>query len=146
MELLESKTKDLPTYEARQMKKRLAEATTVEIEKNFSKILESVKDEMKKESKEEETTLEAEVKDIIEAEEVEEDDMLTKTPHNGNGVHSGHIKEAEDDEKKVEEKEEEFETMESVKFNNEGEVELDESEIISADELKMWSSIAAKIK
>ena len=76
LELLESKTKDLPSYEARQMKKRLAEATTVEIEKTFDKVLESVKEEMKEAEKDDETTLEAEVKDIIEAEEdVKEDEV-----------------------------------------------------------------------
>ena len=48
MELLESKTKDLPTFEARKMKKRFADATTVEIEKNFKRVLESVQKEMSK--------------------------------------------------------------------------------------------------
>lgn len=148
MELLESKLKDLPTYEARQMRKRMAGATTVEIENKFGMVLEAVKEEMKAEAEEEDTTLEAEVKDIIEndpikggkhnshVDEVEEDDELTKRPHNNHGLHNGHL--AED--------EEEFETTESVKFNNEGEVELDESEIIGADEIKMWASIGSKIK
>ena len=42
MELLESMTKDLPTFEARKMKKRFDGATTTEIQKNFKRVLESV--------------------------------------------------------------------------------------------------------
>lgn len=158
LELLESKTKDLPTYEARKMKKRLAGATTSEINSKFDKLLESVKTEMAEEAEEEETTLEAEVKDIIEAEDakVKEDDELTKRPHNGKGVHNGHLVEDEDDvneddvikgrKHNAHVDEEEFETLESVKMNEDGDIELDESEKISADEVKMWASIGNKIK
>ena len=45
-ELLEKKTKDLPLFEAQQIKRRLVGATCVEIEKNFKKLLESVREEM----------------------------------------------------------------------------------------------------
>ena len=101
-DLLESKIKDLPDFEARQMRKRLAEATTVEIQKNFKKILESVKGEIKEDEKVEETSLEEEVNNIIEADEkdgkkkisekeVEEDDMLKGR------VHNGHLNEKDDD-------------------------------------------------
>lgn len=128
LELLESKTKDLPTYEARQMKKRLAESSVKDIEKNFGKILESVKDEMKQESDKEETTLEAEINGILEKEgdgkkDVKEDDMLKGRNHNA------HIAEGED---------KEFETIESYKYNAEGDVELEESEKIDADLMKLW--------
>ena len=61
LELLESKTKDLPTFEAAQVKKQLAEASAPEIEKKFKKVLESVKSEAKKIEEAEETTLESEV-------------------------------------------------------------------------------------
>ena len=141
-ELLESKTKDLPAYEARQLKKRFAGATTTEIEKKFNMVLESVKDDMKVEEKEEQTSIEEEVKDIIEAEaDVEENDMLK------NRTHNGHIAEAEDDEKKEEVKEcdgedcdedEDLETTESVKIDEDGEVELDESEVIDQNLMKLW--------
>lgn len=148
MELLESKTKDLPTYEARQIKKRLAGASTVEIEKTFGKILESVKDEMQKESDEDETTLEAEVKDIIEndgkdlkeKEECDEDDILKGRKHNG------HLNEKDDEECDESDEEETYETLEQVKMNEDGDIELDESEVIGADEIKMWSMIGNKIK
>lgn len=107
-DLLESKIKDLPDFEARQMRKRLAEATTVEIQKNFKKILESVKGEIKEDEKVEETSLEEEVNNIIEADEkdgkkkisekeVEEDDMLKGR------VHNGHLNEKDDDTDKVDE-------------------------------------------
>ena len=39
LELLESKTKDLPTYEARKLKKIFAESTTDEIEDKFDKVI-----------------------------------------------------------------------------------------------------------
>ena len=139
-ELLESKTKDLPSYEARQMKKRFAGATTAEIEKKFETILESVKDDMKVEEKEEQTSIEEEVKDIIEAEEdVKENDMLKGKKHNL------HVDEAEDEEKvdeaeedKEVDEDEDYETTESVKMNEDGDVELEESEIIDQDLMKLW--------
>ena len=76
------------------MKKRLAEASTVEIEKTFSKVLESVKEEMKEAEAEEETSIEEEVKDIIEcdSEDVKENDILKGRKHNA------HIDEGEDEE------------------------------------------------
>lgn len=136
LELLESKTKDLPSYEARQMKKRLAEATTVEIEKTFDKVLESVKEEMKEAEKDDETTLEAEVKDIIEAEEdVKEDDMLKGRNHNL------HVDEAEDD---VDEAEKDDETVEEAE-KKEDDVELDESDVIDAALMQRWCDQAARI-
>ena len=92
VELLESKTKDLPTFEARQIKKRLAGATAAEVESKFQKVYESVKDDMKTEAEDTETTIEDEVKDIIEAEEdVKEDDILKNKPHNK------HVAEGEED-------------------------------------------------
>lgn len=122
LELLESKTKDLPDYEARQMKKRLAEASTVEIEKTFDKVLESVKDEIKEAEKDEDVTIEAEVKDILE-----------------NEGSKDKVEEAEDEEKKdkVEEAEDEIDEDE--------EVELDESYVIDANLMKWFCDKAATI-
>ena len=37
--MLESKTRDLPSYEARKVKKQLKEATAPEIEKKFKKMI-----------------------------------------------------------------------------------------------------------
>ena len=146
MELLESKTKDLPDYEARQMKKRLAEASTVEIEKTFSKVLESVKEEMKEAELEEETSIEEEVKDIIECdgEDVKENDILKNRNHNAHvdeaedvdeddmlkgRNHNLHVDEAED--KEVDEAEDD--------------VELDESYVIDSNLMKWFCDKAATI-
>ena len=138
MELLESKTKDLPDYEARQMKKRLAEASTVEIEKTFSKVLESVKEEMKEAELEEETSIEEEVKDIIECdgEDVKENDILKNRKHNA------HVDEAED-----------VDEDDMLKGRNhnlhvdeaEDDVELDESYVIDSNLMKWFCDKAATI-
>ena len=69
LELLESKTKDLPTFEARAVKKRLATATAPEIEKQFDKVLESVQTEAKRAEEEAETTLESEIDKIVDSED-----------------------------------------------------------------------------
>lgn len=149
MELLESKTKDLPSYEARQVKKRLANATTVEIEKKFDRILESIKDTAKIEEKETEIALEDEVKDIIEAEDnVKENDILTTRP--SNKKHVLHIEEKETCDKCGKSpcecnEDDKFETMESVKFDENGDVKLDESDIIDSNLMKLWCSQAERI-
>lgn len=156
-ELLESMTKDIPSAEARKLKRRFEGASTTEIKKNFARVLEAVEDEVKEESKEEETTLETEIKDIIENEgvkeddklkgkphnchvdedEVEEDDMLKKTLHNGNAAHNDHIKEKEDDEV--------FETVETFKFDKDGDIMLDESDVIDENYMKSLCAIAERI-
>jgi hypothetical protein len=94
LELLESKTKDLPSFEARQVKKLLAESTVTEIEKTFDKTLESVKDHMKVEEKEEEACIEDEVKDIIEGEAACKTSKLTAAEE----AEVKKVVEAEDDE------------------------------------------------
>lgn len=155
MELLESMTKDLPTFEARKMKKRFANATTTEIQKNFSKVLESVQKEVKEDEKEDEATLEAEINNILEGEkEVKEDDMLKGRKHNlhvdegekevkeddmlKGRKHNLHVDEAEDDEP--------YETMESFKFDADGDVILESEDIIDAEYMKSLCAIAERIK
>lgn len=145
LELLESKTADLPTFEARKMKKRFANATTVEIEKNFKQVLESVQDEMKEEAAEEETTLEAEIKDIINSENVKENDMLRNRKPNAHVD----VNEADDEineEENVDECGEDFETMESVKFDENGDVILESEDIIDAEYMKSLCMMAERIK
>lgn len=143
LELLESKTKDLPTFEARAVKKRLAEATAPEIEKTFIKVLESVQAEAKKTEEEAETTLESEIDKIVDANEgplkeaedadksgkLKEDDLLKGR------VHNGHLAEAEED----------FETMEEVDVDANGNVKLDESEVIDPGLMKLWCSQSVEI-
>lgn len=126
LELLESKTKDLPSFEARQVKKLLAESTVTEIEKTFDKTLESVKDHMKVEEKEEEACIEDEVKDIIEGEAACKTSKLTAAEE----AEVKKVVEAEDDE--------DYETTERVKETEDGDVELDESEVIDQDLMRQW--------
>lgn len=126
LELLESKTKDLPSFEARQVKKLLAESTVTEIEKTFDKTLESVKDHMKVEEKEEEACIEDEVKDIIEGEAACKTSKLTAAEE----AEVKKVVEAEDDE--------DYETTERVKETEDGDVELDESEVIDQDLMRLW--------
>ena len=78
LELLESKTKDLPSFEANKIKRHFAEATAPEIEKNFKKVLESVKKDVKEAAKEAETTLESEVNKIV-----NEEEQLDEMRYNG---------------------------------------------------------------
>lgn len=133
MQLLESKTKDLPAYESRQLKKRFANSTVSEIEHKFDTVLESIKEKMNIEEKEEQASLESEVKNILE----DADDT--------NEASTEEIKEKEPEVKKADGKEETFETIEQVKFNNLGEVELDESDKIDANLMKYWCAKAENI-
>ena len=156
MELLESKTKDLPTYEARKIKKRFANATTTEIEKEFNRVLESVQNEIKEDEKEEETTLEAEINDILESDdkkEVKEDDPLKGRKHNLH-VDEGEKEEVEEDDPlkgrkhnlHVDEADEPYETMESFNFDADGDVILESEDIIDAEYMKSLCAIAERIK
>lgn len=143
-QVLESKTQDLPAFEARKLKKHFATATAPEIEKNFTKVLESVKKEVKEAAEEAETTLEAEVNKIVDSEDIEENDILKGKPHNGHvteaeeveendilkgRVHNGHVNEDE---------EEDFETTESYKFNEDGDIELDDDDVIDESTMRRW--------
>ena len=143
-QLLESKTQDLPAFEARKIKKHFATATAPEIEKNFNKVLESVKKDVKAAEEEVETTLESEVNKIV---DMDENDILKDKPHNGHlseaedmdendilkgRVHNGHVNESDDIE------DEDFETTETVTFNEDGDVELDEDDIIDESTMEKW--------
>lgn len=83
LELLESKTKDLPSYEARQVKKLLAEATVPEIEANFNKVLSKVHKQIR-ESVDECSTFESEISKIVDSEDdqMDEDGLVGERPHN----------------------------------------------------------------
>ena len=143
LELLESKTKDLPTFEAARIKKHFAEASAPEIERKFKKVLESVKEEAKKAADEAETTLECEVQKIVDSEDIEENDMLRNRPHNGHiDDPRGVVAEAEDG---VEEAEEDFETTETINFNEDGDVELDDDDIINESTMQMWLRNAQEV-
>ena len=129
MDLLESKTKDLPAYEARQVKKILAEATVPEIEAKFDKALDRVRTQVKESTSKMDSTLESEIAKIVaEEDDIEENDMLNDRPHNGHKP----VSEGEEDG--------EFETSEEVKFNEDGDVELDESEVSDQATMKWYCS------
>lgn len=132
-QLLESKVKDLPAYEARKVRKQLSEATAPEIEKKFDKTLESVRKGMKTEAKEEEVTLESEIEDIL----TKEDDMLKDRHHNGHKP----VKECDGAEKEVKEDDDKFETLEEVNMTDDGDVELAESDVIDAADMQMWCNL-----
>ena len=138
--LLESKTKDLPTFEAAQVKKHLAEASAPEIEKRFNKVLESVQAAAKEVEEAEETTLESEVQKIVDSEDIEENDMLKGKPHNN------HVVEAEKEKKEeTVDEEEDFETTETVNFNEDGDVELDDEDIINESTMSRWLRNAMEV-
>ena len=138
--LLESKTKDLPTFEAAQVKKHLAEASAPEIEKKFNKVLESVQAAAKEVEEAEETTLESEVQKIVDSEDIEENDMLKGKPHNN------HVVEADEEKKeKTVDEEEDFETTETVNFNEDGDVELDDEDIINESTMSRWLRNAMEV-
>ena len=139
IELLESKTKDLPTYESEQLKKRFKNATTAEIEKNFSSVLESVKAEVEEETSKEETTVEEEVKNILDGKdgsEVKEDDLLKGKPHNNHKIDDAEEK----DDKEASDEDGTYETIEKVKFDEDGNVVLDKEDIISESLMDYWCS------
>jgi len=118
------------------VKKRLAEATAPEIEKTFNKVLESVQAEAKKAEEDAETTLESEIDKIVdadsdqlkEAEDADKNGKLKEDDILKGRVHNGHLEEAEED----------FETMEEVDLDANGDVKLDESEVIDPGLMKMW--------
>lgn len=133
LELLESKTKDLPSYEARQIKKRLANASTSEIESKFKIVLESIKDDMAKADVEEEVSLEEEVKNII------NDDSKTSEDKD--------VEDKEEDKSPTNECDDtQYETRESFKFNDEGEIMLEAEDIIDAKYMKSLCALAESIR
>ena len=69
--------------------------------------------------------------------------MLRNRPHNGHiDDPRGVVAEAEDD---VEEAEEDFETTETVNFNEDGDVELDDDDIINESTMQMWLRNAQEV-
>lgn len=126
--LLESKTKDLPLFEAQQIKRRLANATCEEIEKNYKKLLEAVREEMKEACKEEEKTLEEEINDIIAKECSDSDKKDADAPK------PQPVEEKKDKEKADNEKEDVDESDED------DDIELNESEQIPSNLMQRWLS------
>ena len=137
LELLESKTKDLPSFEARKIKRHFAEATAPEIEKNFKKVLETVKKDAKEVAKEVETTLESEVKKIVNEEDVDENDLLRNRPHNAHVNDPAGV---------MNEEEEDFETTETITYNEDGEIELGEEDVIDESTMSKWCNMSLEVR
>jgi hypothetical protein len=85
----------------------------------------------------EETTLESEVQKIVDSEDIEENDMLKGKPHNNHVTECGN-KDANDSD-------ENFETTESVKFNEDGDIELDADDVIDESTMTRWLKNAQEI-
>lgn len=155
-ELLESKTKDLPTYEARRVRKQLREATAPEIEKKFDKTLKGVREGMAKAEEPGEKAVQEEIEKILEADAEEEaaneNDMLRNRKHNAHVDVSEAQDAPEDATDECDEiaegvdEEEDFETTETVREDADGEVELDESDVIDSSLMKMWCRQSVEVR
>ncbi len=145
-ELLESKTKDLPLFEAKKVKARLENAKSAEeVEKKFSKILESVKEEEDEEAKEEETSLEEEISNIIESDDAADDSE--KKDGNANddlAEDEGETDGNEGDELEEGENGEDGDYNTEVDLDEDGD-ELDGDEKIDESYMNAWIRRAASI-
>ena len=124
IELLESKTKDLPSREARQIKQMLSESTTEEIEHKFDKALASVQNELAKAEEDRSSALESEIDKIIKDDEAVKEDDLLKGRH-----HNAHVDE-DDEETDVNGSEEEVEESDTE--------EADEDDKIDESLMALW--------
>lgn len=113
MALLESKTRDLPAFEAGKVKRLLAEATAEEIDRRFDKVLESVKRDVKQAASECDTTLESEIENIVDS---DEDEVVECGPAEG--------------EKETDEADRDFETTEEVRTDDDGNIQLEDDDVI----------------
>lgn len=101
-ELLESKTKDLPAYEARQIKKILGESSVEEINKKFDKTLKNVQKKVSEANDAEEATLTSEIENILsDNDRMTEDDMLKGRKHNGHIDEGDDCKDCKDEKAKM---------------------------------------------
>lgn len=140
------------------MRKILAESSKADIEKNFDKTLDEVKKDIEAtaEKIEEKTDNKAEEKPVEKIEEksdnpenddlvsevekiITDDDILKDRPHNA------HVSVKENEEEKpveTDEAEEDFETLEEFKITAEGDIELDDNEIINESIMRNYCRLA----
>lgn len=112
-ELLESKTKDLPAYEARQIKKILGESSVEEINKKFDKTLKNVQKKVSEANDAEEATLTSEIENILsDNDRMTEDDMLKGRKHNGHIDEGDDCKDCKDEKAKMADESDETQTYE----------------------------------
>ena len=134
--LLNEKLNDLPSFEARQVKRRLAGASVEEINKSFTQILESIHEEMDKNAKLEERSLKEEISNIIESadetSDKEKSDKVTKPAKKSEPVEED---KNDDDAGETEE----------INEDTYDDVELDESEKIDSQIMAGWINRANSI-
>lgn len=133
-ELLESKVKDLPTFEARRVRKALSESTTSEIENKFDETLKTVLKEADKVKKTEDAeltkTLETEINNILEA-----DTVVSLPQEKQTSIDTSKIINIDDN---VENDEDDFETIEIIKTDENGEIILENEDLIDEKLMKQW--------
>lgn len=146
LDMLEFKTKDLPSYEARQVKKLLSEANADEIEAKFDKVLESVRHKANESIKDYTTTLESEISKIV-----DEDDVIKNRPHNLHRPMNEQEPEIDDEESTDNSNQpssnnnhddDDFETTEQIRYDDDGNVVLEESEVIDPRTMAMYCALA----
>lgn len=141
--LLVKKTKDLPLFESQQIRRRFANATCEEIEKNFKKVLECVREDMKNASIPSEKSLEEEINNIIANESSKEKTRIKDADKE--------IKESDDEETKTngdsendsDNTQNESETLDDDDVNDD--IQLSESEKIPSGIMKLWISKVSSI-
>lgn len=139
-ELLESKTKDLPAYEARQIKKILGESSVEEINKKFDKTLKNVQKKVSEANDAEEATLTSEIENILsDNDRMTEDDMLKGRKHNGHIDEGDDCKDCKDEKAKMADESDEDKDEEVIESDDMQTDEIDESL------MQLWAKQASAI-
>lgn len=151
---VELKTQDLPLFEARQIKKRLAGSTLEEAKKNFKSVLESVQEDMEKQEIADSLCLEKEIDAIIKDEEIktEQKKEFDKTADEEKLNETEDITSTENQVSEADEVEEivDIEESESYEFEETEDCygkhcSLSESEKINSNMMKYWISTSKNI-
>ena len=141
-ELLESKIKDLPLFEANQLRRRFEGATKSLIESKFEKALAAVKEEVEDEVSDEETSLEEEIANIVGS-----DEKALESEEENNDEGSASVDESDDEAEDAESEDEETEDEEGDEATSDAgdDSEDDESETIGESYMKQWIARANSI-
>lgn len=151
---VELKIQDLPLFEARQIKKRLAGSTLEEAKKNFKSVLESVQEDMEKQEIADSLCLEKEIDAIIKDEEIktEQKKEFDKTADEEKLNETEDITSTENQVSEADEVEEiaDIEESESYEFEETEDCygkhcSLSESEKINSNMMKYWISTSKNI-
>ena len=147
--LLNEKLNDLPSFEARQVRSRLQNASVDEINANFKKVLESVHQEMKADAELEDKSLKEEIQNIIETEDSSSSssssDKKTDKVAKADEKTSKKTKDGSDDAETDSSDDGTDDTSEDEVEEYE-DVELDESEKIDSRKMQEWINLSNSIK